>query len=482
MLGRLLATILILSVSSPVTAAETVYPVAAVRADFAALYDGLKEAHYDLYAHRSKAEYDRLHAEMLRGLDRPMTKAEVEERFQRFAAYGRIAHAVILSEHDGWEAYRKAGGRAFPFQIRPVGDRVYVGEMLTTQTGVTPGDELLSIDGRQIAEWIERVSRSASADTPYMTGALLEASFPRRLWLEVGPREAFDISVRKPDGESATLRMPATTRNEAAAAEAARPAAFALNPETREARMLAGGVAYLKPGPFYNVAPGAPDMWDSSTYIPFIDRAFEDFIAAGATDLLVDLRDNPGGDNSFSDPMIAWFAQRPFRFYSRFEIKVSPQTTASNQARLDISGAQEDGASARMAALYAGARNGSIVTLDLPFAQPRPGKRFTGRVWLLINRHSYSNTVTVAALVQDYGLGTVLGEETSDMATTYGAMETFALPRTGVKVGYPKALIIRPNGDRRARGVTPDIAIPSPIAPAAEDEVLKSALAIVRKR
>ncbi len=482
MLGRLLAALLILSAASPAVAAEAVYPVADVRADFAALYDGLKEAHYDLYAHRSKADYDRLYAEMLRDLDRPMTKADIEDRFQRFAAYGRIAHAVIVAQPDGWEAYREAGGRAFPFQIRPVGDRVYVGEMLTTQAEVAPGDELLSIDGRPIAEWIDRVSRSVSADTPYMTGALLEDSFPRRLWLEVGAQEAFDIAVRKADGQPATVHMPATTRQEAAAAEAARPTAFALNPEAREARMLPGEVAYLKPGPFYNVAPGAADIWDRSAYIPFIDRAFEDFIAAGATDLLVDLRDNPGGDNSFSDPMIAWFAQRPFRFYLRFEIKVSPQTAASNQARLDISGAQEDGASARMAALYAGARNGSIVTLDLPFAQPRPGKRFTGRVWLLINRRSYSNTVTVAALVQDYGLGEVLGEETSDMATTYGAMETFDLPRTGVKVGYPKALIIRPNGDRTARGVTPDIAIPSPIAPTAEDEVLKRALAIVRKR
>lgn len=33
------------------------------------------------------------------------------------------------------------------------------------------------------------------------------------------------------------------------------------------------------------------------------------------------LRDNPGGDNSFSDRMVAWFASRPFRFSDEFSIR-----------------------------------------------------------------------------------------------------------------------------------------------------------------
>ncbi len=41
----------------------------------------------------------------------------------------------------------------------------------------------------------------------------------------------------------------------------------------------------------------------------------------------------------------------------------------------------------------------------------------------------------------------IVGEETSDLATTYGAMESFTLPRTGLKVGFPQARIIQPSGD-----------------------------------
>lgn len=68
--------------------------------------------------------------------------------------------------------------------------------------------------------------------------------------------------------------------------------------------------------------------------------------------------------------------------------------------------------------------------------QPRAGVRFEGSVFVLVNRRSYCNSVATAVLVQDYGFGTVLGEETPDLATTFGAMEQFQLPATGMTIGF----------------------------------------------
>jgi len=475
----LMAPVLCLAAAASASARadEARFTPGQIRADFADLYAGLREAHYDLYVHRSKAEYDRLYATMLASFDRPLTRPEIEEQFQLFVAYGAVAHARIEASGDGWEAFRAGGGKAFPVRFRIIDGRAMVTANPGGQGGIAPGDELLSLDGRPMADWIERLTRRISADTPYMKASLLEFRFPKALWLEAGPRERWRVKIRRPDGAHTTVDVAAASRAETRAAEESQPPAFVIDTESREARMLTPVVAYLKPGPFYDNRPGVANMWDNSAFIPFIDAAFEDFIARGASDLIIDLRDNPGGDSSFSDPMVAWFADKPFQFYSSFEIKVSAQTIASNKARLDLTGG--GGVSAELAALYAGRRPGDIVRFELPTPQPRAGRRFTGRVWLLIDRHSYSNTVTVAALVQDYGLGKVLGEETSDLATTFGAMETFKLPRTSIVVGYPKALIVRPNGDRRTRGVTPDIAIQTPIIPTRDDQVLKTALSIV---
>lgn len=103
---------------------------------------------------------------------------------------------------------------------------------------------------------------------------------------------------------------------------------------------------------------------------------------------------------------------------------------------------------------------GEVFEVDLPWVEPRAGKRFEAPVFVLVDRSSYSNAVTTAAIVQDYGFGTVFGEPTADLAATYGAMEHFTLPVTGLPVGFPKAHIIRPNGDPRPQGVVPDIHLP----------------------
>jgi hypothetical protein len=59
-------------------------------------------------------------------------------------------------------------------------------------------------------------------------------------------------------------------------------------------------------------------------------------------------------------------------------------------------------------------------------------------------------------------------------------MEQFTLQRTRVDVGFPKAYIIRVNGDERPRGVVPDTAIETPIVEPPSDVVLQRALAIAQ--
>lgn len=116
----------------------------------------------------------------------------------------------------------------------------------------------------------------------------------------------------------------------------------------------------------------------------------------------------------------------------------------------------------------------------IPEVAPRAGARYTGRVHVLVDRHTYSNAANVAAVVQDYGFGRVLGEETSDLASTLGAMEHFTLPGSGLVVGYPKARILRPSGDPTPRGVVPDVVLPSPVATGADDPVMQAALEAIR--
>lgn len=450
-------------------------PVEAARADLSALYDGLQSAHYDLYANRSRQEYDARFRETMAAIDTPMSRYELYLALQKFTAYGNVAHARIDFPAPVYGGFRENGGKAFPIYLRIVDRRAYVGEDYSGSDDIAPGDEILSLDGVPMAQWLDRTGSCISADTPYIAHSILESSFPMYLWVEVGERARFTLSIGKSGGREQEVGIPALTYAELTAALENAPKVFSLDYNQREARMLTGGVGYLRPGPFYN-AEDPEHVWDNSAFVAFIDDAFGSFLKNNAHALVIDLRNNPGGDNSFSDPVISWIADRPFRFASKFLVRSSDEAAASNQARLDASPDAAEGVSGLYAKAFASTPRGQTFEFDIPLATPREGARFEGKVYVLVNRNSYSNAVSAAAIFQDYGWGEIAGELTADFATTYGAMETFTLPNTGFKVGFPKAFIIRPSGDGRPGGVQPDIVIETPVAPSARDVVLDKLL------
>ncbi|NNU17362.1 hypothetical protein HK107_13605 [Parvularcula sp. ZS-1/3] len=450
-----------------------------LREDFAALYAGLKSGHFDLFVNRSEEAYDALFADMEAGLDQPLHPSEALFIFQRFAAFGDIAHARVEGVYDVWGRYRAAGGRALPVFPAIRDGRIFVSESYAPR--VMQGEEIVAINGAASSDWLERLSQTVSCDNPYICGTLLERTFSVEFWAEAGAPDEVVLTLRGLDGRLRDENVRLLTSEELAAAELTSAGeVFTLGFGDRDAKMLEGGAAYLRPGPFFSYeTPENP--WQTEGFKAFIDESFETFQREGAAALILDIRQNPGGTNSFSDPIIQWFADEPFRFYSSFEVRSSPEAEASNEARLALAGESDNEVSRRYAESFAETPYGETFTFDLPFVRPLRGKRFEGEVYVLVDRYSYSNAVTVAAIIQDYGFGLIVGEETSDLASTYGAMETFTLPNSGLVVGFPKARIVRPSGDPAPVGVIPDIAIEIPPF-ATEDVALEKLLGIIAGR
>lgn len=451
-------------------------PAQDVRADFAELYTRIQESHFDLFARRSKSDYDSEYSRVLAGLTAPMRPAAVRAAFQKFLAYGRVAHANIDFPAEDYNAYRASGGRVLALFPRIDGETARVGDLYSGNRDIRRGDEILAVDGEEFPIWLARLSKHVSADNPYMAASMIETRFPALFWLDVGSRDRASLRLRR-DGVEFESTVPFRTRPEILAEIETQPKGLDLDPSERVARME-GDIAYLRPGVFFNLDENPAKMWETTAFGAFIDAAFGNFIDAGARTLLIDLRDNPGGDNSFSDLMVRRFANQPFRFCKSFTIKVSRAAVDSNAKRL--MDASPDAISQKLAAAYARSKPGDKIEFEIPIVQPLAARRFQGRVFILVNRRTYSNSVQVAALAQDYRFAKILGEETADLATTYGAMETFTLSRTGITVNFPKALIVRVNGDLSPRGVVPDITIPTPLVQGTDDPVLAAALSAVR--
>lgn len=450
-----------------------------IKEDLANLYRGLQSGHYNLYVNLSKEEYDAAYKRLIKQVIQPMTKLDIQIMFLKFVALGKIAHAKIDLPVSDYRAFREKGGKTFPLYVKTLNNKVYVTESYAKST-IVLGSQIVSINHEPINEFLRGLRQFLSADTDIMANGFIEFYLPILMWLEYGEQDSYQVELVSPSGKRTNSRIESVTQIEMEAAnqetEGGNVQYLQLGME-RTARMLDSGIAYLRPGPFYNTDVKAKDVWDAKTFNKFINESIEQFNQHKARALIIDLRNNPGGNNSFSDHLIQKFATKEFSFTSSFSVKVSPEAINANNQRLDINPSDKISFSAKIAKEYHKREAGDI--FEYPIEKTQPKRVFTKPVYVLINRHSYSNAVLVAAIIQDYNLGKIIGEETSDLATTYGAMEHFVLSHSKLKVGFPKAFIIRPSGDDSIRGVVPDIAIKTPILESANDPVLQRTLELV---
>jgi hypothetical protein len=345
-----------------------------------------------------------------------------------------------------------------------------------------PGATITSLGGLGLRDFETRARALISADTDRLLRAQLEQGLPIYLYLLFGNVKDLEIGFIRTDGARGNHRVPARTYQELMALAQERPVK---RPEfdgsTRAFHPLGDDVFYLRPGPFSATAEERGESGPAYAiegFRAFIDKAFNALAESEAGNLVIDIRGNGGGDVSFSDLLIARIADRPFTFASRYAVRAGKRTKL---AWSEHQGPAET-INGRIARGIANAETGAIFEVDLPLVPPAETGRFEGQVWVLVNRHSYSNAAVMAAQVQDYGFGTLMGESTADLATTYGAVESFTLPHSKALVYYPKAYMVRPSGDETVTGVRPDVPLPLQPVNTSEDRVLAAALAHIRSR
>lgn len=451
------------------------YTAKEVREDLSYLYTTLQQSHYNLFLNTGKTKYNQAYQKLQLKIRDHMSLMDVNRLFQPFTALSGLAHcSFTFPFRPAYLEYLQKGGKVFPLDISVDEEHLYVTNNYSQNPSVKDGDELVQINSRPAAYTLNRIYSYLSGENKAFKNTLIDLyHFSRLYWLVFGRADSVKLRLKRPDGstyETVLSGIPAEKLEEYAGKKKS------IFDSGREFKFL-NKVAYLHPGAFINSESDGNTSdhktFENSAFVHFIDSAFLQLRQAGTTQLIIDLRGNPGGDNSFSDHMLAYFAKEPFSFCSSFSVKTSAMTKSFWHNVTDTSLAD-------LKKNILNLPNGTVFPTKIIKKQPVPDSlRYKGKVYVLIDRYSYSNAVTTAATIKDYHWGILIGETTSDVPTTYAAIHEFKLPHTGMEVSYPKALIVRPNGDRSARGLEPDLQIGT--KKGIQDSILEGTLSFLKE-
>lgn len=455
------------------------YSAQEVKDDLEYVYETLEKSTYDLFALVTKQEMDSAYHAIHSSITDSISSMEIYRLFQPFVAKVGMSHCFIFKPWGAYfDIYLKEGGTVFPLNLYFLQGKVYVKDNLSANKSISESDEILSFNEVPIEQYMTEFCKNLSGPSEYFKKSVIERElFSRLFWFFYGECNEFKLKIKKKNGEELDIVLNAISGSDFEEQLKTLSTDEGEHKE-REFNKINDEVVYMRPGKFLN-ADVEDDLqnqatFDNTEFCHFMDSAFHTFSKEGAKKLILDLRDNQGGDNSFSDYMIAYFASEPFSIASKFSLKTSQMTKSFWK---DVEIPQYQDLKEQIMTL----ENGSYLDVDLTYTDPHDeSKQFKGNVYVLINRYSYSNTASVAAIIQDYKFGEIIGEETSDEVTSYSAMHVFKLPNTQISVSYPKGFMVRPNGDTTPRGVVPDHKVCEDVF-TENDEILEYAIKLIER-
>lgn len=428
-----------------------------ILADLEMLYESLEEAHYDLFAYTSEQVFDSTYAAVKASINsNSLSLLEATSAYQRLISVVNNGHTEIPFPGQSYSKYAYAGGTLFPLEIAFEYDKPLVRMNWSNNEDIEIGSEVLSINGTPMEQVLTKIYPQISAERLYFKHAKIELySFPRLYWQVFGEQEDFDVEIHS-DGSVQTYSLNAINLIE----DYEMKRSEVVDP-VMELKFIENS-AYLNPGGFGG---------DEEKYQQFIDSSFVEIQEKNAQNLIIDLRNNPGGNDSFSDYLVSYIADEPFKWNSRFTLKTSQFLKDHVRQHNDTTDVywQE----------VLNHENGENYEYEFDNYQPQPKeKRYDGNVYVLINRQSHSQSAVTAAQIQDYNFGTIVGEETGEYPTLYASQFQYTLPNTGIPVMVSKGYMVRVNGSSKEQGVIPDIFFKDHLLDE-EDEILDGLLKII---
>ena len=408
--------------------AQRLFSPQELRQDLAFLEASIRSTHPDLAHSANVAQWDQKLQLIDQQLDHPMTLSQAWLTLGTLNPILADGHLGVAFPHwsSSTEEHLAANGVLFPFEVivNPSG-QIRIQSNLGGSPSALAGRRILAINGHPAQAISDTLLARMYGDTPASRAGLLSNRWWFFFWQTYGASKSFDLTIA-----------------------GHKPRHIHLAGSHAQPRYLAYQASFYRAFQFHRLGKHAAVLTINRFYWPekerffdFTHKAFKTIAQSEIETLIIDVRQNGGGDDDmWMKGILPYIATKPWRWASTYEKKVIPHHQDPGQ------------------------KIGDVVhgTID-HWVQPDSHNplHFAGELYVLIGNQTYSSAVLFANVVQDFGFGHIAGQGGSVRATQSGGVQSFTLPNSGLEAFSPRFILTRPSGAAAPVFVQPDILLPA---------------------
>lgn len=427
----------------------------------------LNEIHPEPYHYVSQANFGR-QVERLKSNLNPMTKEDWYVNLAGLIASLHDGHTGLYYRDEDRQKYFEQGGKILPFWINLEDDQRVVIRYQYLQDDRLNGAALLEINRKPINDVIAKMRSLTFGESDVFRNSQISHRFGRMYWLLYGHTDSVVLKTRLPNGETYEKRAACLS---VAQYDSITKALFPVTTIPKRTHMR-----------FTHIngrAVGLLTLHSFSTYKGYKDSiryVFKQIREQAIDTLFLDLRDNGGGEHYITEEINHYLLKEPWVLVSKAKIKMSDEFYEMFPKSVRwFAKILPKKPSLRLAAATM-TKNTKIekiiVSKDTTTKQrlfeiyTRPRQHYSkkylysGRVFLLTDRNSYSMSGMFAAIMKDYQRAVIVGEETGGLANPHGSNVRLTLPHSKFTFTVSTSRAYRPSGFFDHSGVQPDIRVP----------------------
>ncbi|RRB01101.1 S41 family peptidase [Larkinella rosea] len=446
----LVALLFLVHCSLAPAVAQTLTPEQ-LQIDFTRFRAAINEVHPDPYRYTPKPVFDSLWTATQAQLNRPMTQQEFYVTMTPLLVALRDGHVKwIRAGRD--EHYPFHTDKLFPLKVYVAENRVWVSGSMG-QKIIPDGAELLQINGQPVDGVVQKLLPNMTFADGYTVNGKYEDLnhfFAGYYATFITAPEMHEIHYRI-GSEERNVTLPSVTLDQVKAYEAAhkpaphKPFRLSFVDDAQTAIMT------------------IERFWDNKKeqdYSAFLKESFRQLREKQIQNVVLDLRNNEGGEEKYGVMLYQYLAGKPFRYYDHIRVRQKkkysfPAWTPPLYRRFKWLVVRKKG-------------DGYVFTKQAGLKTQKPVRdAFHGKLVVLINGLSFSVTTEFAARVQADKRAQFVGQETGGgyVGDNSGIFAITHLPHSNIDLGigmFGFRMANLPATLKPGQGVIPDhVVVPS---------------------